>query len=121
VSAYQYLSSRQFRDGEPARYFHGTDAVLEPGDFIEPGHPHNFPHLEGDPEVFFSPHVATAIRYANRGDGEGHVYQVEPTGPHWLDYEAMSRTPDYLQDSRRTDRPLRVVREVAIDRLARTY
>jgi hypothetical protein len=97
--------------------FHGTAAALAPGQVIEPGHPHNFAHLEGSPHVFFSPSVESARWYAmlaaDMDETREHTYQVEPTGAHEMDPESIgSFVPPSLKGSRRTAHPLRIVREV---------
>ncbi len=66
-------------------YFHGTVAVLRPGDLIEPGRSANF-RADGGTEtsVFLSDDEDEAYFWADavadRVGGEARVYRVRPTG-----------------------------------------
>lgn len=109
MSAHDHLS--------PVQFYHGTHAQLSPGDYIEPGHPGNF-DASSPEHVYFTPHVESARNYAFslgafREPPSEHTYEVETTGEHELDPEAIgSFVPPSLKDARRSRSPLRVVREV---------
>jgi hypothetical protein len=107
MSTDRWLSTGQF--------FHGTNAELTPEEMIEPGHAHNYAHLENSPHVFFTPHLDSARDYALVAayPEAGHTYQVEPTGEHEPDPESVgSFVPPSLKGARRSKGPLRIVRRV---------
>jgi len=71
---------------------HGTHREMQPGDMVQP--PKISGVIESNPapnlkqwhrqqgHVFATSRFSTATYYADKtGDGGGHVYQVEPTGP----------------------------------------
>lgn len=109
------LSERQF--------YHGTRAVLRPGDHIEAGHQTNYPELDDDPDragaVWMTPVKKQAWKFAGQalGTGRRRVYQVAPTGSvHW---DEETNPEDFYSDkdmerrgSRRTYSPLRVIDEL---------
>jgi rifampin ADP-ribosylating transferase len=103
--------------------FHGTRAVLSSGDYIEPGHPTNYPERDPDDDqdshVYTTPRRAKAAQFAYQAKGVGkpRVYQVEPTGHMGFDEE--TQPEDFKSDramemhgSRRSQSPLKVVKEV---------
>ena len=64
--------------------YHGTKAKLQPGDLIEPGHRANFgPSPRTANFVYFTRTLDASVWAAElaAGDGPGHIYVVEPTGP----------------------------------------
>jgi len=79
--------------GEPLRvvgevtewlHYHGTRAQLRPGDLIEPGRVSNFGATARKANyVYFTRRLDAAAWGAElaAGDGPGHIYIVEPTGP----------------------------------------
>ena len=61
--------------------FHGTQAVLQPGDVLEPQERRT--HDSSGEHVYFTPHEHVARSYAQRPvlkEPPGHVYEVEPLG-----------------------------------------
>ena len=100
-------------------FFHGTAAVLRPGDLLTAGFRSNY-----RPEVLMNHVYFTALR-----DGAGlaaelavellggasvaHVYEVEPTGPFENDPNVTDKKfPGNPTRSFRSTEPLRIVREV---------
>ena len=63
--------------------YHGTRAGLAPGDLIAPGYSSNYGSRRKANFVYLSATLEAAIWGAElaAGDGEGHIYIVEPTGP----------------------------------------
>ena len=64
--------------------YHGTRADLSPGDLIKPGHTPNFGNrARTTTHVYFTRTLDAATWGAELADGEGqgHIYVVEPTGP----------------------------------------
>lgn len=95
--------------GGPA--YHGTSAVLNPGDVIEPGHEANFDsstpgHVYFTDEGRYGAAVGFAKRAARKTGGQPRVYRVEPLG----EYE---KDPDFAVSggSYRTKHPMRVIEE----------
>jgi rifampin ADP-ribosylating transferase len=68
---------------ESQKYFHGTKAVLEVGDLIEPGYVSNYGSRRKSNFVYLSATLEAAIWGAELavGAGRGRVYVVQPTGP----------------------------------------
>lgn len=101
---------------QPQQFFHGTHVELSPGALIEPGHEPNY-ESSSRAHVSFTPHAESGRWYAfaasHMGERGEHTYQVEPTGPHELDPEAIgSFVPPSLKDARRSTSPLRVIKEI---------
>jgi hypothetical protein len=70
------------------QFFHGTTAVMSPGDVVEPRHQED----RGESVAFAATHRDVASTYG-RG---GHVYEVEPLDPDEVQvykssYQALSR------------------------------
>lgn len=66
------------------RYFHGTRAVLRPGELLVAGHASNFgPTPRSANFVYFTRTLDAATWGAElaTGEGPGRIYVVEPTGP----------------------------------------
>lgn len=109
-------------------FFHGTLAVLQPGEFLEPGKPSNY-----RPEIIMNHIYFTALK-----DGAGlaaeiaaeldcgltedattprktpHVYEVEPLGDFENDPNVTDKKfPGNPTRSYRSTQPLRVIREVS--------
>lgn len=65
------------------RYLHGTKAGLKPGDVIEPGRASNYGDRKSAAFVYLTATLDAATWGAELaiGDGPGHIYIVEPSGP----------------------------------------
>lgn len=97
-------------------FFHGTKAVLSPGDLFEPGRLSNFGESRVAGHIYFAATLDAAVWGAELsvGDGAGHVYRVEPTGPFEDDPNLTDRKfPGNPTRSYRSRQPVRVVEEVA--------
>lgn len=115
-------TSHRFYSGSRAdlapgdRFYHGTRADLRPGDLIGAGRPANFGREERlSNHVYFSATMDAAIWGAElaRGDGDGRVYVVEPTGS-FIDDPNLTdkRFPGNPTKSYRSRDPLRIVEEI---------
>ena len=100
-------------------FFHGTKAVLLPGDELVPGFGSNFQQGRVSNHVYFTALVDTAAWGAELSSalagttGRGHVYLVEPSGPFEDDPNVTDKKfPGNPTQSYRTRHPLRVVEEV---------
>ena len=69
--------------GDSTTYYHGTKADLAIGALIEPGRASNYGKRAPAKFVYLSATLDAAIWGAELavGEGRGHVYIVEPTGP----------------------------------------
>ncbi|WP_090032502.1 NAD(+)--rifampin ADP-ribosyltransferase [Cellulomonas marina] len=104
-------------------FFHGTRALLAPGDELVAGRESNFRAGLLMRHVYFTSVLETAVWGAElatalAGDegpaGRGHVYVVEPLGPFEDDPNVTDkRFPGNPTRSYRTRDPLRVVAEMA--------
>ncbi len=97
-------------------FFHGTKVPLTPGDTLEPGYASNFGSGATANYVYLTGTLDAAIWGAELalGDGAGHVYRVEPTGPFENDPNLTNvRFPGNPTRSYRTQHPLRVLGEVS--------
>jgi rifampin ADP-ribosylating transferase len=97
-------------------FFHGTKTAFEVGDHIVPGHLSNYHEGRTSNHVYFSAMLEPAIWGAELataltgGDGRGHIYVVEPTGPFEDDPNVTNkRFPGNVTQSYRTRHPMRVV------------
>lgn len=100
-------------DTASPRYYHGTRAVLLPGDLIRPGHSSNYTERRS-PWVYFSETLNAATWGAElaKGEGQGRIYEVEPTGAFVDDPNLTDKKfPGNPTRSFRSREPLRVVRE----------
>jgi rifampin ADP-ribosylating transferase len=104
---------------DPGPFFHGTTAVLRPGDLLTAGFRSNYrPEIVMN-HVYFTalPEGAglaaeLAVELAP-GEAAPHVYLVEPTGPFENDPNVTDKKfPGNPTRSYRTGHPLRVVREL---------
>ena len=96
-------------------YYHGTKAALAPGDLIVAGCPSNFGKRRNARYVYLTAMLEAATWGAElaAGEGRGHIYIVEPTGPFEDDPNLTDqRFPGNPTRSYRTRDPLRVVAEV---------
>ena len=92
-----------------AQFFHGTNAELEPGDYLTPNGANAYGRLEDESSrrhVYFTADPYHAYGYALRAQqqrgGAANVYQVAPTGKTEAD-------PVDEYDSGRTRARLRVI------------
>ena len=96
-------------------YYHGTKARLGPGDLIAAGYSSNFGKRRVARYVYLTAMLEAATWGAELavGEGRGHIYIVEPTGPFEDDPNLTNqRFPGNPTRSYRTRDPLRVVAEV---------
>lgn len=96
-------------------YYHGTKAKLVPGDLIEAGFASNFGKRNPAKYVYLTAMLEAATWGAELavGEGRGHIYIVEATGPFEDDPNLTNqRFPGNPTRSYRTRDPLRVVVEV---------
>jgi hypothetical protein len=96
-------------------YYHGTKATLAPGDLIVAGHASNFGKRNVAKYVYLTAMLEAATWGAELavGEGRGHIYIVEATGPFEDDPNLTDqRYPGNPTKSYRTRDPLRVVAEV---------
>lgn len=96
-------------------FYHGTKAVLKPGDLLEPGYSSNYGERKKANYVYLTATMDAAIWGAELavGDGAGRIYRVEPTSffeddPNLTD----KKFPGNPTRSYRTQNPLRIVGEV---------
>ncbi|WP_286929605.1 MULTISPECIES: NAD(+)--rifampin ADP-ribosyltransferase [Aeromicrobium] len=96
-------------------FFHGTKAVLSPGDLLEPGRRANFGENRTAGHIYFTGTLDAATWGAELsvGEGRGHIYRVEPTGPFEDDPNLTDKKfPGNPTRSYRSKEPIRVVEEV---------
>lgn len=98
-------------------FYHGTAAVLEPGDLLVPGFASNYQNGRISNNIYFSSTVASLaaqMAAALTGiEGRGHVYIVEPTGPFEDDPNVTNkRFRGNPTKSFRSRHPLRIIGEV---------
>lgn len=96
-------------------FFHGTKAALVRGDLLEAGRSSNYGTAPTANFVYLSATMDAAIWGAElaTGNGPGHIYRVEPTGPMENDPNVTDqRYPGNPTRSYRTRDPLRVLEEV---------
>lgn len=96
-------------------FYHGTKAVLKPGDILAPGYSSNYGERKKASYVYLTATLDAAVWGAELavGDGPGRIYQVEPTGAFEDDPNLTDKKfPGNPTRSYRTQQPLRVVDEV---------
>jgi hypothetical protein len=96
-------------------YYHGTRAVLSPGDLIEAGYSSNYGARNKGSWVYLTGTLDAAIWGAELsvGVGPGRIYTVEPTGPIIDDPNLTDRKfPGNPTQSFRSREPLRVRGEI---------
>ncbi|WP_084522679.1 NAD(+)--rifampin ADP-ribosyltransferase [Nocardia inohanensis] len=96
-------------------FFHGTKAVLNPGDLLDPGYSSNYGPGRKANFVYFTATLDAATWGAElaAGDAQERIYEVEPTGPFEDDPNLTDkRFPGNPTRSYRTRHPLRVSAEV---------
>jgi hypothetical protein len=95
-------------------FYHGTRAVLNPGDLLHAGYASNYTDRRS-PWIYFSETLNAAAWGAElaKGEGPGRIYIVEPTGEFVDDPNLTDkRFPGNPTKSYRSQQPLRVVREL---------
>lgn len=100
---------------DPGPFYHGTKAVLAPGDLLKPGFSSNFGARKTANYIYLTATLDAATWGAELGVGEGpgRIYRVEPTGPFEDDPNLTDKKfPGNPTRSYRTREPLRVVAEV---------
>ena len=100
---------------DPGPFFHGTKVALAPGDLIEAGRDSNYGERRVANFVYMAATMDAAVWGAElaSGEGRGHIYRVEPTGPFENDPNLTDqRFAGNPTRSYRTREPLRVVEEV---------
>ena len=96
-------------------FYHGTKAVLTPGDLLEPGFRSNYGEQKQANFIYFTATMDAATWGAElaQGEGKGRIYQVEPVGEFKNDPNLTDqRFPGNPTRSYRTRQPLRVIEEV---------
>lgn len=97
-------------------FFHGTKAVLSPGDLLVVGRPSNFLQDGALSWIYFSATLDAAVWGAElaKGEGIGRIYVVEPTGTFEDDPNLTDKKfPGNPSLSYRSREPLRILAEVA--------
>lgn len=96
-------------------FYHGTKAVLKPGDLLVPGYSSNYGERKKANFIYFTATMDAAIWGAELavGDKPGRIYQVEPTGTFENDPNLTDKKfPGNPTRSYRTRQSLKVVGEV---------
>ncbi len=100
-------------------FFHGTNAVLEVGDQLVPGHPSNYHEGRVSNHVYFAALLEPAVWAAElavasaESEERGRIYVVEPAGPFEDDPNVTNmKFPGNVTRSYRTRHPMRVVDEI---------
>lgn len=94
-------------------FYHGTKAVLMPGDLLSGGYSSNYTDRKS-PWIYFTETIPAATWGAElaRGEGSGRIYIVEPTGPFMDDPNVTDKKfPGNPTKSFRSRDPLRVISE----------
>ena len=97
-------------------FFHGTKAVLSPGDFLEAGHQSNFSKQLKSNYVYFTATLDAAVWGAELalGEGPGRIYRVEPSGLFEDDPNVTDKKfPGNPTRSYRTKEPLLIAEELS--------
>jgi hypothetical protein len=100
--------------GENLRFYHGTRANLDVGDFLRAGCPSNF-REEPLSWIYFTQTLEAATWGAELavGDGAQRIYIVSPTGPFEDDPNLTDKKfPGNPTRSYRSREPLRIIGEV---------
>ncbi len=97
-------------------FYHGTKADLKVGELIEPGFRSNYGSQKVAKYVYLTATLDAAIWGAElaRGEGQGRIYIVEPTGSYEDDPNLTDKKfPGNPTKSYRTSSALRIVAEVS--------
>lgn len=97
-------------------FYHGTKAVLRPGELLEAGYSSNFGKRKKANFVYLTATLDAAAWGAELavGDGPGRIYQVEPLGDFEDDPNLTDKKfPGNPTRSYRTRQPLRVIEEIS--------
>ncbi|EUJ32757.1 rifampin ADP-ribosyl transferase [Listeria floridensis FSL S10-1187] len=105
----------RYNPEENGPFYHGTKAELQVGDFLSAGHRSNY-----RPNVIMNHIYFTALKDGAslaaalaRGEGEEHVYEVEPTGEFEDDPNVTDKKfPGNPTRSYRSTHPLKIVAEI---------
>lgn len=103
------------KDLDNGPFYHGTKAVLRPGDLLEPGLRSNYGEQKQANFIYFTATMDAATWGAElaQGEGKGRIYQVEPVGEFKNDPNLTDqRFHGNPTRSYRTRQPLRVIEEV---------
>ncbi len=95
--------------------YHGTKVQLKVGDVIGPGYVSNYGSRRTAKYVYFSATLEAATWGAELavGEGRGHIYSVQPTGPYQNDPNLTDKKfPGNPTRSYRSAHPLRITGEV---------
>jgi rifampin ADP-ribosylating transferase len=104
-----------FEAHESGALLHGTRAELRVGDLLEPGRRSNYGEARTANHIYMTKTLDAAAWGAElaAGDGPGHIYLVEPTGPIEDDPNVTDkRFPGNPTLSYRTREPVRIVGEL---------
>lgn len=109
--------AESFRDivTDKGPFYHGTKAELHVGDFLTPGNSSNYSPGVIMNHVYFAALINGAGLAAAlaKGNGDGHVYVVEPTGSYENDPNVTDKKfPGNLTRSYRTQFPLKIIGEI---------
>ena len=99
----------------PGSFFHGTKANLKIGDFLTIGFPSNYETDRKAKYLYFAGTLDAAIWGAElaMGNGNQHIYIVEPTGEFEDDPNVTDKKfPGNPTKSYRTKQPLEIVAKV---------
>ncbi len=100
---------------QPGVYLHGTKAELAIGELLRPGRESNFERGRVMNYIYFTATLDAATWGAElaAGDGQGHIYLVEPTGDFEDDPNVTDKKfPGNPTQSFRSLEPIRVVGEL---------
>ena len=103
------------KDLDKGPFYHGTKAVLTPGDLLEPGFRSNYGKQQKSHFIYFTATMDAATWGAElaQGEGEGRIYQVEPIDEFENDPNLTDqRFPGNPTRSYRTRQSIRVISEV---------
>lgn len=94
-------------------FYHGTKALLQVNDLLVPGHASNFEISRVSNYIYFSALLNAWGAELAEGEGRGHIYIVQPTGPFEDDPNLTNtRFLGNPTQSYRTRDPLQIIGEV---------
>lgn len=109
------LAELMNKDVDEGPFYHGTKAVLKPGDLLEPGYKSNYGKGDKANFIYLTATMNAAAWGAElaKGEGLGRIYQVTPLGKIENDPNLTDKKfPGNPTRSYRTREVLRVVEEV---------